>query len=95
MIRLVALVASVLLSALLAAGCGDQCQALADTICGCEPDLRRREACRLDYQTQQQNQPAPSEDQLGACTAALETCTCDALDRNETDKCGYARAGEP
>jgi len=96
MIRRAALLAiPVLVVAQLAAGCGDNCQVLADQICRCEPDLRAREACRLDYQTQQQNQPAPSPAQLEACTSALETCTCDALDQNRTDLCGYARADEP
>jgi len=88
-------VLTIFASALTLAGCGDECQTLADKICQCEPGVRQQEACRLDYQTQQQNQPAPSATQLEACGTALLTCTCDALDENRTDMCGFTRAEEP
>lgn len=91
---LLAVFALALALALPLAGCGDPCQQLAEKICQCEPGVRAQEACRLDFQTQQQNQPAPNEEQQDACVAAELTCTCEALDNNRTDMCGFARGDE-
>jgi hypothetical protein len=75
------------------AGCSDDCAALADVICQCEPSLAERESCRVELEAQQNNQPiGPSEAQLEACRAALDTCTCAGLDENRTDQCGFTRA---
>ena len=81
-----------LLVATAGAGCSDDCAVLADIICQCEPSLAQRESCRVELEAQQNNQPVgPSEEQQAACSAAIETCTCDALDENRTDQCGFTR----
>jgi hypothetical protein len=84
--------ALVVIAALALAGCDDECGALADKICQCEPTLAERESCRVELEAQQSNQALPpSDEQKAVCAAALETCTCDALDENRTDLCGFTR----
>ncbi len=72
-------------------GCGDECQQLSDVVCECGETRADREACRREIESQQQNQTPASEAQLGTCRAALETCTCAALEQNRTDLCGFTR----
>lgn len=76
---------------LLLVGCPDECQVLSDQVCECEATRRERESCRREVETQQRNLPPPSEAQREACMAALETCTCEALEQNRTDLCGFTR----
>lgn len=95
MIRPAALLFALFAVLLPSLGCGDECVQLADQICQCEATARGRQACQLDYQNQQEGQPAPSPTQLDACRAALQTCTCEALDQNRTDQCGFARGDVP
>tara|TARA_Y100001934_G_scaffold133013_1_gene161153 strand:+ start:414 stop:773 length:360 start_codon:yes stop_codon:yes gene_type:complete len=72
-------------------GCYDPCVQLAERICACEPTEASRRACRDDRIQSQQDLLETTEEEQRACTDALETCTCDALDRNETDLCGFTR----
>jgi hypothetical protein len=91
MLRRATHLASVSLVALLFVGCPDECEVLSDQVCECEPTLTERTACRREVETQQRNLPAPNQAQREACMAALETCTCEALEQNRTDLCGFTR----
>ncbi len=72
-------------------GCADECQQLAEQICECEATLRLRESCRLQVNSVRQTQPDPTDEQRDTCLAALQSCTCQALEQNETHRCGYTR----
>ncbi len=80
---------------LVGAGCSiNPCQQLAERICQCELSAAQRQSCRTNRITNQQNQFGFSLDgDADRCTAALETCTCDALDRQQTDQCGFTKEG--
>lgn len=72
--------------------CQEPCQALAERICTCAPDLGARQGCRQERILAQRTLvPTPEEQDI--CVAALETCTCVALDENRFDLCGFTRAG--
>jgi hypothetical protein len=79
-------------AALLASGCTDPCVALAERICNCEPTLRDRRSCTIERVTNQQGRVQISDDDRAACSAALDTCTCAALDENNLEACGFAPA---
>lgn len=76
-------------------GCGvnylDPCQRLAYRICGCELTQSQQRACESDRIQQQQDNVAPTNEEAAVCVEALNTCTCDALDQNRTDLCGFSR----
>lgn len=76
------------------AACTDPCRQLADRICNCELTAAQRQTCRQDRIDTQSNDPlrlgpTTTSEQQDACIAALETCTCAALDENKTELCGY------
>ena len=77
------------------AACTDPCRQLADRICNCELTAAQRQTCRQDrIDTQSSTDPlnlgaTTTSEQQDACIAALETCTCAALDENKTELCGY------
>lgn len=77
-----------------ATGCQEPCVALAERICSCEDDELRRRACRTD-RIEAQRDRAPTEAEQAVCVDALETCTCEALERNRTDLCGFTREAAP
>ena len=72
------------------AGCPSPCEALAERICNCEPDQIRRRTC-INERVEAQRDLVPTEAETQACIDALDTCTCDALNENRTDLCGYTR----
>jgi hypothetical protein len=83
----------------LGAGCLDPCRQLAERICSCELTEAQREACREERIEQQSDDPLgrgveTTTEEQEACSAALETCTCDAIDAHEANKCGFVRDGE-
>jgi hypothetical protein len=69
--------------------CTDPCVALAERICNCEPTLATRRACVQDRITNQQGRVEISDADREACSAALDTCTCAALDENDLGACGF------
>lgn len=73
-----------------AVGCFDPCDRLANKICDCEDNEILRQQCvrRVDVQKEQRD---PTDDDRKACEAALETCTCDALDNLDLKACGFSR----
>lgn len=70
------------------AACSDPCVVLAERICNCEPTIATRRACVADRITNQQGRVQITDADREACTAALETCTCLALDQNDLGACG-------
>jgi len=83
-----ALLATLLL--LTASGCFDPCDTLADRICECEPTELATLQCKQRVEVQKE-QHKPTDADRSACEAALETCTCDALEQRKLSACGYAR----
>lgn len=69
--------------------CSDPCFDLATRICQCESTQNARDLCRSRIQSQR-NAAAAVQD-AEACSVALDTCTCDALDQNRTELCGFTR----
>lgn len=70
-------------------GCIDPCQQLAERICACELTESQRNQCREERITNQRDFLIADADSQEVCVAALETCTCAALDENRTDLCGF------
>lgn len=73
----------------LLSSCTDPCVALAERICNCEPTFASRRACIQDRVTNQQGRVALSDADREICSAALDTCTCVALDENDLGACGF------
>ena len=74
----------------LAAGCFDPCDRLADKICDCENTEIETLQCKQRVEIQK-DQRKPADEDRAACEAALETCTCEALERMDLAACGFAR----
>jgi hypothetical protein len=91
MLRRVHLICLAAAFAALAGGCTDECQQLAEQICECENTPRERESCRLQVNSVRQTQADPTDEQRDTCQAALASCTCAALERNETFRCGFTQ----
>ncbi|MBN2360014.1 MAG: hypothetical protein JXR83_11220 [Deltaproteobacteria bacterium] len=87
--RRIALCLCCSLLALWSLGC-DPCSTLADRICQCEDTEYLRQVCsqRVELQKQQRQ---PTDADKKACEAALKTCTCEALERQDLAACGFAR----
>jgi hypothetical protein len=77
----------------LAQGCQDPCVALAQRICNCEPTPADRRACQQERITNQQSKIEIDDADRAVCEEKLETCTCDALDRNDLEACGFVPEG--
>jgi hypothetical protein len=73
----------------LVSSCTDPCVALAERICNCEPTFASRRACIQDRVTSQQGRVVISDADREVCSAALDTCTCAALDENDLGACGF------
>jgi hypothetical protein len=73
----------------LAGGCSNACDDLSSRICQCEQNSTAVATCnsRVNADNFGTN---PSKEQLSACSAALDTCTCAALACGEFYKCGMA-----
>ena len=83
----------ILLSAFTIFSCDDPCEVLAKRVCDCEPSVLARRQCRAERIDVLSRQVSPSDEQLSFCTAALDTCTCEALDENMTEACGFTNDG--
>ena len=84
-----ALVATVLMST----ACDGPCRALAQQICECEPSARERRACELRVENADARQdPTPAEQTI--CSGLLDSCTCDALARDDLAACGLTKGSE-
>lgn len=70
-------------------GCIDPCQQLAERICACELTESQRNQCRQERISNQRDFLVADTESQEACAAALDTCTCTALDQNRTDLCGF------
>lgn len=71
-------------------GCDGPCRQLADRICGCETYVIERSACLQEVDSNGNvRQPSPEEDDR--CVDLLDTCTCDALEREDFAACGLAQ----
>jgi hypothetical protein len=68
----------------------DPCLDLSNRICDCQPTPGDQQRCRI-ARDEQRNQRDVSDDDKEKCAAALETCTCDALDEYEVEACGLTR----
>jgi hypothetical protein len=73
----------------LLSSCTDPCVALAERICNCEPTFATRRACVQERITNQQGRVQISDADREVCAAALDTCTCVALDENDLGACGF------
>jgi hypothetical protein len=73
----------------LAGGCSNACDDLTSRICECETDSTAVQTCQSKVSADNFG-GSPSKEQLNACTAALDTCTCAALACGEFYKCGMA-----
>ena len=69
----------------------DPCQRLAYRICGCELTQAQQQNCQSQRISQQQDTLSADEAEAARCLTALDTCTCEALDANRTDLCGFTR----
>ena len=69
--------------------CQDPCVTLAQRICACEKTPGERSACQLDNITNRQSSVTISNADRQVCEAKLNTCTCDKLDTNDLDACGF------
>jgi hypothetical protein len=78
-----------LLAVLAATACQDPCVTLAEHICDCELTTGQRQACRTDRISNQQSSVTTTDADRQFCSEKLDTCTCDALDNNDLDACGF------
>ena len=76
------------------AACQDPCVALAERICSCEPTESDRRSCRNDRIVNQQSKVEISDADRDVCEQKLDTCSCNALDENDLDACGFVIAAE-
>jgi hypothetical protein len=75
-------------------GCQNACATLADRICDCELTTGERQACRTDRISNQTSSVTVSSSDEAFCEKKLDTCTCDALDNNDLDACGFVPEGQ-
>ena len=71
----------------------DPCLELSNRICDCQLTPGDQQRCRI-ARDEQRNQRDVSDADREKCAAALETCTCDALDQNQVELCGLSRDEE-
>lgn len=73
----------------LLAGCEAPCQALARSICECEPNRSLQLSCR--QQVDAAKDRVVTEEEQEICERLLEGCTCEALDRDDFAACGLQK----
>lgn len=78
-----------LLAGIFGAGCTGPCRSLAEQICSCEPNDVEQQACvvRIDAVSDR----TVSEAEANRCDQLLETCTCEALARDDFAACGLTK----
>ena len=72
----------------------DPCVALSDLIGDCEPSANGKLACRQERDLQRSQRDEADAD-LAVCSAALETCNCDAIENHDWEACGMTRDTVP
>ena len=82
------LFAAVLGFAGLATGCDGPCQVLAERICNCEPNQTETQSCQLKVQIRGDFPVSTREAEQ--CSALLDQCTCEALEREDYHLCGIS-----
>lgn len=70
------------------AACAEPCVALAQQYCGCLPNRPERDACVRQAQVAR---PEISPEEAEVCSALLDTCTCEAVERGDLAACGLAK----
>lgn len=75
----------------LAAGtsaCTGPCETLANQICDCRPNRTEQDQCKQQVIAGRGQTVTSDEDSV--CDALLDSCTCEALERNDLAACGLA-----
>ena len=72
----------------------DPCVQLTNSICDCEPAANAKLACRQERELQRSQREESLAD-TEMCAAALETCTCAAIENNDWAACGMTRDTVP
>src|SRR5262245_32977281 len=70
------------------ASCSGTCETLASNICACQPNQTEEAQC---LQTVNNSTKEPTDLDNERCDALLDSCTCDALEKNDLAACGLAR----
>ena len=90
--RVATLLGATALAAILAggsAGCQSACDALAETICACEPNRTSESACLQAVAAADTRDVTEAE--AADCEQRLDTCTCEALEDGDQVACGLAK----
>jgi hypothetical protein len=84
-----------------ALGCPDPCVTLAERICNCEATANERRACIADRITNQTTTTPISATDREFCASKLDgdgvpedACSCEKLDNNDFEACGFANESE-
>ena len=72
----------------------DPCVQLTNSICDCEPTANGKLACRQERELQRSQREESLAD-TEMCAAALETCTCAAIEDHDWAACGMTRDTVP
>ncbi len=78
-------------AALAATGCQGPCESLAEKICSCEINGSQEQSCLLRMQRVGDRDVSTTEAER--CSNLLDTCDCDALDREDYAACGITNEG--
>lgn len=83
------------------AGCS-KCQELSDLICDCQPDVQSVDACRKTASLRTSNKgfvwvynDAVCEEVINRKGSEDSLCNCQAIIRQEYEKCGMTRQDKP
>ena len=70
--------------------CAKPCDSLADFICECEDTESQRQECKSRVEREKGILEA-TEQEEEFCDQALDTCTCEELEKNNLAACGFVR----
>ena len=72
--------------------CDGPCESLADRICSCEPNNTEERGCLEQVKsTMALPGSAPTTAELERCEVLLDTCDCEALEREDYQACGLTK----
>lgn len=71
-------------------GCEGPCDSLAEKICSCELNSSLEQSCLLRVQRVSDREVSIAEEER--CELYLDTCTCEAIDREDFGQCGITNA---
>jgi hypothetical protein len=83
-----AMTVAIAFAAFASAGCSGPCEQLADQICACSANTPEENAC-IEQVRAAQREVTDAESQR--CDTLLDSCTCDALEREDLSACGLAK----